>query len=105
MTYQPHPIDTAGIELPAELVELTERLAESTHDLWAEKRLAEGWKYGPHKDDIALTTPLLVPYPDLPESEKDYDRAIAMATLKAIISLGFEIRRPGRAGHAEEPGG
>ena len=35
--------------------------------------------------------PCLVPYADLPESEKEYDRNTAMQTLKAIIALGYGI--------------
>jgi len=34
MNYQPKPIETAGVELSPELVQLTERLAENAHDLW-----------------------------------------------------------------------
>lgn len=38
-------------------------------------------------------TPCLVPYRDLPDSEKFFDRATAMETLEAIIKLGFSISR------------
>ncbi|MCR5162371.1 MAG: hypothetical protein K6C06_11425, partial [Lachnospiraceae bacterium] len=40
-----------------------------------------------------LTTPCLVPYDELPEREKDYDRMTAMETLKLIIKLGYEIKK------------
>lgn len=93
MDYRPQPIDTSGIELPDDLKDLTERLAESTHDNWALRRLEEGWTYGPNRDDAAKKHPGLVPYADLSESEKDYDRTTAMETVKAIIALGYEIRR------------
>jgi RyR domain len=94
MTYQPSPLDTSRIALPAPLLELTERLAENTHEVWAQRRLAEGWTYGPHRDDDAKTHPCLVPYADLPESEKDYDRGTAMETLKAILLMGYQIVPP-----------
>ena len=94
MTYQPRPIPTAGIALPASLLELTELLAENTHEVWAKRRLADGWTYGPRRDDAAKAHPCLVPYAELPESEKDYDRATAMETLKAILSLGYRIVPP-----------
>ena len=73
---------------------MTEKLAESTHDHWAAQRLAEGWTYGEQRDDAAKTHPCLIPYKDLPESEKQYDRTTAMETLKAILALGYEIRWP-----------
>jgi ryanodine receptor 2 len=94
MTYEPRPIPTADIALPASLLELTERLAENTHEVWAKRRLADGWTYGPRRDDGAKSHPCLVPYAELPESEKDYDRATAMETLKAILSLGYRIVPP-----------
>ena len=95
MTYRPKPIDTRHITLPDELEALTERLAENAHDNWAAQRLAEGWTWGERRDDAEKKHPCLVPYADLPESEKAYDRRTAMETLKAILALGFEIRRKG----------
>ena len=92
MSYQPEPIDTGDIRLPEKLLLLTEQIAENVHDVWAAGRLAEGWVYGPKKDDEKKTTPLLVPYDELAENEKEYDRKTALETLKLIIKLGYEIR-------------
>lgn len=89
--YSPKPIDTSEITLPDELLELTERIAENVHDVWAVGRIAEGWIYGEIKDSEKKTTPLLVPYSDLPESEKEYDRNTALETLKLIVKLGYTI--------------
>ncbi|MBI5665788.1 MAG: Ryanodine receptor Ryr [Nitrospirae bacterium] len=93
MDYTPKPTDTSAIRLPDYLIELTEKLAENNHDLWAQKRIAEGWTYGPNRDDAKKTHPDLVPYAELPESEKEYDRVTAMETLKTIMALGFSIVR------------
>ena len=93
MTYKPKPIDTSKIKLPDELMVLTERLAEHNHDVWAEQRIKEGWTYGTARNDEKKEHPDLVPYNDLPESEKDYDRKTAMEALKAIISMGFKIEK------------
>jgi len=93
MKYIPKPIDASKVALPGDLVDLTERLAENAHDLWAAERMAQGWVYGPRRDDSAKTHPDLVPYRDLPESEKEYDRKAAMGTLKAIIALGYRIEK------------
>lgn len=92
--YKPRPVDASNIELPDEIVQLTEQLAEHNHDLWAHQRIAEGWTYGPERDDTHKTHPDLVPYSDLPESEKEYDRRAAMETLKATLALGYCIELP-----------
>ena len=79
--------------MQSSLVELTERLAENTHDHWALQRIADGWRWGESRDDQAKTHPGLVPYDELPEREKEYDRKTAMETLKAILKLGYRIER------------
>ncbi len=89
--YNLKPIDTKDIILPKELLALTEKIAENVHDVWAAGRIAEGWTYGNVKDTVNKKTPLLVPYNELPESEKEYDRNTALETLKLIVKLGYEI--------------
>ena len=89
--YEPRPVDTSDVQLPESLLALTERIAENVHEVWAKSRIEEGWVYGEVKDSVKKTTPLLVPYSQLPESEKDYDRHTAMETLKLIIKLGYKI--------------
>lgn len=97
MPYSASPIETFAITLPPELLALTERLAENAHDLWAIQRLQAGWTHGPQRDDAKKLHPCLVPYADLPESEKEYDRAAALGTLKAILALGYSIQPPDKA--------
>ena len=94
--YTPHPIDTSRVELPAGLPELTEQLAKNTHDVWAAQRLSEGWKYGAELSDKEKTTPCLVPYEDLPENEKKYDRNTALETVKWMLASGFQITPPAK---------
>ena len=90
--YEPKPMDTGDVELPAELAELTEKLAENVHENWARGRLDEGWVYGPVRDDARRTTPCLVAYADLPEEEREYDRRTALETIRQILKLGYTIR-------------
>ncbi len=97
MEYVPNPIDSSAVELREELLQLTERLAENAHEVWALGRYNEGWRHGPCRDDDRKEHPCLVPYRDLPESEKAYDRRAAMETLKAIVSLGYRIEPPAAA--------
>jgi RyR domain len=95
MPYQPQPIDTHGVPLSDEILSLVERLAEHAHEVWALKRMAEGWSHGPHRDDVLKLHPCLIPYGELPESEKHYDRAMATEILRVVIKLGYRIDPPG----------
>ena len=89
--YVPSPISSEGITLPPELEALVERLAESNHDHWARQRIEAGWVYGPQRDDARKTHPDLVPYEEIPESEKEYDRTSVVETLKVILTLGYQV--------------
>lgn len=94
MSYQPDPIDVSQVSLSSELLQLTERLAKNTHELWAAQRLAQGWTCGIRRDDVQKHHPCLVPYDQLPESEKEYDRITALGTLKVILKFGYQIHPP-----------
>ena len=91
--YIPQPIDTTDIELSAEMKALTEQLAENVHEVWSAGRIADGWQWGEKRDDVHKYHPCLVPYDQLPESEKEYDRNTAMETIKTIIKLGYKISK------------
>lgn len=93
ITYTPNPIDTSHIVLSDDLLELAESMAENVHDVWAKTRLEQGWTYGPERDDANKKHPCLVPYDQLPEEEKVFDRNTSIETLKFIINSGFEIRK------------
>jgi len=89
MNYRPQPIDTSDVELPASLHELTEKLAENAHEHWARQRIADGWTYGPKRDDDAKYHPGLISYSALSEGEKEYDRLTAVETVKVLVALGY----------------
>lgn len=91
--YTPSPADTSGVVLPEGLEALVESLAENVHEVWAKSRMDQGWTYGPERNDALKQHPGLVPYADLPEAEKDYDRNTALGTLKLIVGLGYRIER------------
>lgn len=91
--YTPQPIDTSAIQLPKELNPLVEQMAKNVHEVWAARRIADGWTYGEKRDDEKKTHPCLVPYEELPESEKEYDRKTAIGTLKFILAKGFSINK------------
>lgn len=89
--YNPQPINVEDIDLDANLEELTEAIAENAHDIWARARMDEGWTYGPVRNDDLKQHPDLIPYAKLPDSEKEYDRLMAMNTLRLVRRLGFDI--------------
>lgn len=94
MNYDPKPIDTSQVKLTQPILDLTEVLARNAHDMWSRQRMSDGWRYGPERNDSRKEHPCLVPYEQLPESEKQYDRIAAMETLKTIVGLGYEIVKP-----------
>jgi len=89
--YIPNSKDTRDIKVPDDILALAEDLAKNTHEVWAAGRISDGWVYGEFRDDSKKTHPDLVPYSELTEEEKQYDRNTAMETLKLIISLGYKI--------------
>lgn len=93
MVYTPKPIVTTNVQLPVELQAIAEELAKNTHEVWSKRRVADGWTWGPQRDDATKKHPCLVPYEQLPESEKQYDRSTATETLKAILALGYRIEK------------
>jgi hypothetical protein len=102
--YRPEPLDTSGVTLTEELLQLIEVLAENVHDTWAATRLSMNWQYGIHHDSGNQLHPCLVPYADLQEDEKDIDRNVVVAIVGSILALGYEIRRldpDGPTGNAE----
>lgn len=94
MNYQPAQADLSDAEIPPHLLNLTELLAENAHDQWAAQRFADGWKYGAKRDDDQKLHPCLVPYDQLPDSEKEYDRITALSTIQTILNLGYRILPP-----------
>ena len=92
-TYNPKPAQTDDIVLSEELNDLVEAMAKNVHDVWAESRISQGWTYGPERNDVLKHHPCLVPYEELPEVEKAYDRDTAVGTLKLICKLGFKITK------------
>ena len=93
--YMPQPIDTKDVVLPEELNALAEEIAKNVHEVWSEGRMKDGWTYGEERNDVKKHHPCLVPYEDLTEMEKVYDRNTSQETLKLIIKLGFKIVKEG----------
>ena len=89
--YEPHPLNLDDVPLTEDLLELREAIAENAHEVWAAARKKEGWTYGSVRDDTRKHHPDLIPYSALPDTEKDYDRLMAINTIKLLKKLGWEI--------------
>lgn len=89
--YVPNPVDTTDVKLTTELESLVEEMAKNVHEVWAQTRISQGWSFGEERNDVAKKHPCLVPYEELSEEEKTYDRNTSVQTLKLILKLGFKI--------------
>ena len=88
-TYKPKPLDTSQFHLNEDILRLTELLAENSHDVWAKQKIAQGWKWGPKHSEKLKEHPSLIPYTELPDSDKEFDRSSALETIKMVLSLGL----------------
>ena len=91
--YIPNPVDTKSVDLPKGLESLVEEMSKNVHEVWAQTRISQGWTYGEERNDAEKKHPCLVPYEELSEEEKVYDRNTSLETLKLIIKLGFKITK------------
>jgi hypothetical protein len=91
--YEPKPLDVSNVKLSDEILQLREMLARNAHEIWALQRMRDGWRYGPTRDDGRKEHPSLIPYEQLSESEKQYDRNAVMESLKTIVALGYRIEK------------
>lgn len=102
MTYEPRPTDTTHITLSPRILALTEQLAEHAHEIWSQQRIEDGWQFGPQRDDATKAHPCLIPYAQLSDGEKQYDRNAALQTLKVISALGYRIIPPATAAGGDQ---
>ena len=91
--YEPHPLNLDNVPLTDDLIELQEAIAENAHEVWAAARKREGWTYGIVRNDSLKQHPDMLPYSALPDCEKEYDRIMAINTIKLLKKLGWEIIR------------
>lgn len=89
--YVPNPVDTTDVKLPMELESLVEEMAKNVHEVWAQTRISQGWSFGEERNDATKKHPCLVPFEELSEEEKTYDRNTSVQTLKLILKFGFKI--------------
>lgn len=91
--YIPNPVDTKSVDLPKSLEPLVEEMSKNVHEVWGATRISQGWTYGKERNDAEKKHPCLVPYEELSEEEKEYDRNTSIETIKLILKLGFKITK------------
>ena len=70
-----------------------ELLARREHERWCEERERDGWTLGPHKSTEHKVTPYLVPYEELSEEVREYDREPVRTMASLLRSAGFALCR------------
>lgn len=80
-------------QLPPEIEPDLETIAEAVHISWMRQRRSEGWTYAPEYSREQKTTPNMVDYGELPESEKETDRVTVRQVVATLIRLGYQIGR------------
>lgn len=79
-------------ELPED--ERIERMAEAEHGRWNAERLRDGWQRGESKDVAQKISPFLVPWDELPEEMKEYDRRAVHDWPRILATAGWEVVAP-----------
>ena len=91
--YIASPIDLESVNLPENIIVLREYIAENVHEDWSLQRFKEGWVYGDKTDEDKKVNKDLVPYCELLESEKQYDRDMAYDTLRMLYKMDYVIEK------------
>jgi RyR domain len=90
MRLTPAPADGAIDALDPHDVEM---LARHEHKRWCAERRAAGWKLGEAVDAKRRTTPWLIDWEDLPEDQREMDRALVRAIPAAAAGAGLAVVR------------
>jgi len=73
--------------------EEVEVMSEMEHGRWNVERLRAGWRLGPKRDSTNKITPYLVPWKELPEGIKKWDRDAVRNWPKVFAQAGLEVYR------------
>jgi ppGpp synthetase/RelA/SpoT-type nucleotidyltranferase len=92
------PVRDREIALMSFTDDEVELMAEMEHGRWNAERLTAGWSWGERKDIQAKTSPYLVPWSELPENVKNWDRKTVREIPRYLAAVGLEVQRKARAG-------
>jgi hypothetical protein len=66
-------------------------MARMEHDSWCQRKMEQGWRYGPEKDPARKTNPSLISWDELPEVEKEKNKAYIRDLPRLLARAGFQI--------------
>jgi hypothetical protein len=89
--YDIRPAAGDKTEKPWLTKEKLELLARMEHDRWMAHKIAQGWTYGPVKDDNRRLHPCLLSWEELAEEEKEKDRQAVRDIPELLSDASFEI--------------
>lgn len=91
-----------GTQAPfAFTTEEVEKLAEEEHQRWVSLKFADNWKPGPVTDKSRKVHQCLVPWGELPESEREKDRSLVRKIPALLAKVGYTaVRLPVRSDRA-----
>jgi ppGpp synthetase/RelA/SpoT-type nucleotidyltranferase len=72
-----------------------ERMAEMEHARWNLERLRSGWKFGIQRDDAEKIHPDLVPWRELPDPIREYDKKAVKEFPRRLAEVGLKIVHSG----------
>jgi hypothetical protein len=75
-------------------------LAEVEHERWCAFMQSQGWKPGSPRDNVRKIHPSLVPWAQLPDSERKKDVEAVVELVWVLADVGLEVVRLGPAGPA-----
>jgi class 3 adenylate cyclase len=83
-----HGIDPRSVDIPPGTLE---ELAIGEHDRWSRERQRQGWTFAPTRDNARKHHPLLVPWEELSEVEREKDRAAVRNAITLVAEAGLRL--------------
>jgi serine phosphatase RsbU (regulator of sigma subunit) len=68
-----------------------ETMAMVEHIRWSWDKRLNGWTYGTVKDEVNKTHPALIPYKNLPDSEKEKDRELVSLIPALLKDIDYDV--------------
>jgi len=71
--------------------DILDLLARMEHDRWCRERVDDGWRHGSQRDNDKRIHPMLVPWTDMPDDMKEYDRDSVRHLPEFLLKSGYAI--------------
>ncbi len=71
--------------------DILDLLARMEHDRWCRERIENGWRHGHRRNNEKRIHPMLVPWTDMPDEMKQYDREAVRHLPELLLKSGYAI--------------